>query len=174
MTTIPNWALRIAVISIVASSSAAPEDFYGKHLQPGVSLGISPDDLAIARPAALKDNFGSARTDLGGIAEMSELRRQQYSASISMYRFKGDKLRAVIESTKTTKLPIEHTTAAVTELADELKANFAFQRNDQIVRSAGTVAAILTAQLWEDGARGINLYFVATNHEITLVIFDPT
>lgn len=168
-----SWALLIALITVVATSSAAHEEFYQKHLQPGVSLGMSPDELITARSGALENEFGATGSDLAGTLEMSELRREQNSASGSVYRFKAGKLGAVLGSTKTTKLPVEHTQDAAIKLAQELKTNFALQREDQIVRSVGTVAAVLTAQLWEDEARGLHLYFVATNHEITLVIFDP-
>lgn len=110
--------------------------------------------------------------------EMAELRRERDRGSVSSYRFKAGKLCAVIEGTKlATKMgivPIEQTQAAVNKLADELKANFVLKGQEQIVRSGGIDgAALLTAQLWEDKENGLHLYFVATNQEIDLWIFDP-
>lgn len=157
---------------------AAPEDFYQAHLQPDVKMGMSPEELKGARPAArVMDMSGFDRPappkPPGAPMEMAELRRGLDRGSVSVYRFKAGKLGAVVESTKlATKMglaPIEQTQAAVSKLAGELKANFVLKAQDHIVRTGN----LLTAQLWEDKAGGLQLYFVASNQEITLVIFDP-
>lgn len=177
-------ALACAVIlGSAAVIAAAPDEFYRAHLQPGVNMGMSPEELAKARPAARNmDMSGFDRPappkPPGAPVEMAELRRERDRASVSSYRFKAGKLGAVLEgtqlATKTTIVPIDQTQAAVDKLAEELKANFVLKGQEQIVRSGGIDgAALLTAQLWEDKAKGLHLYFVATNQEIDIVIFDP-
>ena len=180
----PRLALSCAfVFGIFAAAIAAPEDFYRAHLQPGVSMGMSQEELAKARPAAIDMDMSgfdrpAAPKPPGAPVQMAEIRRGRDGASVSSYRFKAGKLGAVLEATKTaTKtsvVPIEQSQAAVSKLAEELKANFVLKGQDQIVRIGGIDgAAVLTAQLWEDKAKGLHLYFVATNQEIEIVIFDP-
>ena len=162
---------------------AAPEDFYRAHLQPGVKMGMPQEELAKARPAARSADMSgfdrpAAAKPPGSPAVMAELRRERDRGSVSGYRFKEGKLCAVTEATKVaTKMgivPIEQTQAAVSKLAEELKANFVLKAQDQIVRSGGMEGAtLLTAQLWEDKTNGLHLYFVATNQGIEIVLFDP-
>lgn len=152
---------------------AAPADFYAARLPAGVAFGMTPEQLEDARKTVDRRDFGSTASDRAGNSQAFEMRRQQDSALAFSYRFKGGKLGAIIGSTKTTMLPIEHTQSAASNIGRELIDNFTLKGEDQIVRSVATVASVLTAQLWDDKERGLNLYFVATNHEITLVIFDP-
>ena len=140
----------IALMSIWSALLGAPNEFYLKHLPPGVSMGMSPAEFVTVRPSARKNDFRSVGKDSEGTLEMVEFRRGRDIASASAYRFRAGKLSAVIETTKTSGLPIEHIQAAAGNLAKELKEEFVLQREDQFVRSAGTVAAVLTAQLWED------------------------
>lgn len=123
----------VFILGISGFAIAAPDDFYRAHLQPGVKMGMSPEELAAARPAARSmDMSGFDRPapakPLGAPVEMAELRRERDRASVSSYRFKAGKLGAVLEgtklATKTTIVPIEQTQAAVDKLAEELKANF--------------------------------------------------
>jgi hypothetical protein len=173
----------VFVLGIFAAAVAAPEDFYRAHFQPGVSMGMSQEELAKARPAARNmDMSGFDRPapakPPGAPVQMAEIRRGRDGASVSSYRFKAGKLGAVVEATKTatktTVVPIEQSQAAVSKLTDELKANFVLKGQEQILRTGGIDGAgLLTAQLWEDKAKGLNLYFVATNQGIEIVIFDP-
>jgi len=167
-------ALTCAVILGVSPVLvAAPDVFYRAHLQPGVKMGMSQEELAKARPAAGSldmsgfDRPAGAKPP-GPSAEMAELRRERDRGSISRYRFKEGKLCAVTEAalvaTKTGIVPIKQTHAAVSKLAEEFKTHFVLKRQEQILRSGGIDgAALLTAQLWEDKANGLHLYFVATN-----------
>ena len=170
------------ILGVFAFTIAAPEDFYRARFGQGVNMGMSPEELAKARPTARILDRGAMDRRPGEVAgppvEMFEMRRERDRASVISYRFKTGKLGAVLEgtklATKTTIVPIEQTQAAVDKLAEELKANFVLKGQEQIVRSGGIDgAALVTAQLWEDKAKGLHLYFVATNQEIDIVIFDP-
>ena len=184
-TTLP---LRLALVCafILGASAftvAAPEDFYRAHLQPGVKMGMSLEELKAARPAVFSMDLSgfdrlAAPKPPGAPVQMTEIRRGPDGASASAYHFKAGKMGVVRESTKTatrtTLAPIEQTQAAVSKLAEELKANFVLKGQEQILRTGGVDgAALLTAQLWEDKANGLHLYFVATNQETDIVIFDP-
>ena len=178
------------ILGTSPSPLAAPEDFYKAHLQTGVKMGMSQEELAKARPAARSVDMSGFDRPAGGKppgppAEMAEFRRGRDRGSFgrdrgsfSGYRFKEGKLCAVTEATlvatKMGIVPIEQTQAAVSKLTEELKASFILKAQDQIVRSGGLEwATLLTAQLWEDKTSGLHLYFVATNHGIEIVLFDP-
>lgn len=171
------------ILGISPFPFAAPEDFYKAHLQTGVKMGMSQEELAKARPAARSMDMSGFDRPAGAkppvpLAEMAELRRERDRGSFSGYRFKEGKLCAVTEATlgatKMGIVPIEETQAAVSKLTEELKANFILKAQDQIVRSGGLEGyALLTALLWEDKTSGLHLYFVATNHGIEIVLFDP-
>lgn len=175
--------LRIALtciftFEIVVVASAAPDDFYRAHLPEGVSMGMSPEELAKARPTARSFDLSGmdrrpAAKPAGAPAEMVEMTRELGRASVRSYRFKAGKLVAVLESTKTLNQPIEQAKAAVGKLTEEIKTHFTLKGQEQIVRSKGTVAGLLTAQVWEDQARGLQLYLVATDDEISVWLFDP-
>jgi hypothetical protein len=171
------------ILGFVAVAIAAPDDFYAAHLQPGVKMGMSQEELAKARPAARSADMSGFDRPAGAKppgppAVMAELRRAPNGGSVSGYRFKGGKLVAVTEATKLgTKLatvPIEQAQAAADKIAGELNASFVLKGQEQIARSGGVDGAtLLTAQLWEDKTNGLHLYFVATNQEIEIVLFDP-
>ena len=168
----------IFTFEIVAVATAAPEDFYRAHLPEGVSMGMSPEELAKARPTARNLDFSGmdrrpAPKPAGAPVEMVEMTRELGRVSVRSYRFKAGKLGAILESTKTMKRPIEEAKAAVGKLIEEIKTNFTLKGQEQIVRSKGTVACLLTAQVWEDQARGLQLYLVATDDEISVWLFDP-
>ena len=183
-----TFPLRLALVCafILGASAfavAAPEDFYRAHLQPGVKMGMSLDELKGARPAVFDMDMSgfdrpAAPKPPGAPVQMAEIRRGLDRGSATSYRFKGGKLGAVIEATKTatktTLAPIEQSQAAAGKLAEELKANFVLKGQEQILRTGGVDgAALLTAQLWEDKANGFHLYLVATNQGTEIVIFDP-
>ena len=171
------------ILGISPTIIAAPEDFYRAHFQPGVKMGMSLEEMKAARPAVLSMDMSgfdrpAAPKPPGAPVQMAEMTRGPAGASVAWYRFKGGKLGAVLAATKTaTKfatVPIEQTQAAVGKLTEELKANFVLKGQEQIVRSGGVDGAtLLTAQLWEDKANGLHLYFVATNQGTEIVIFDP-
>lgn len=156
-----------------ATVVAAPEDFYRAHLPPGVSMGMSLEELTTVRPGASRNEIGAPSNPQSDRREMVEITPQGDTRVAYWYRFKGRKLGAVTRSLMTARMPMEHAEAGALKVADELKADFALKGQEQVVRTTGTENTVLMAQLWEDLARGLNLYFVATNREITVVVFDP-
>ena len=143
----------IFTFEIVAVATAAPEDFYRAHLPEGVSMGMSPEELAKARPTARNLDLGAmdrrpAITPAGAAVEMVEMTRERDRASVRSYHFKEGKLGVILEATKARNRPIEEAKAAVVKLTNEIKTNFMLKGQEQIVRSKGTVASLLTAQVW--------------------------
>ncbi len=179
MKTLSRIALTCMIIAGIGMvASAAPEDFYRAHLPEGVNMGMSPEELAKARPTARSFDLSAmdrrpAPKPAGAPVEMVEMTRELGRGSVRSYRFKGGKLVAVLESTKTLNQPIEQAKAAVVKLTEEIKTHFVLKGQEQIVRSKGTVAGLLTAQVWEDQSRGLQLYLVATGDEISVYVFDP-
>ena len=171
------------ILGISRFTVAAPEDFYRAHLPEGVKVGMSLEELKKARPRVFDmDMSGFDRPappkPPDAPVTMGEVTRTPHGASASGYHFKGGKLGAVMGATKLGNKfaapPVEETQPTVNKLLEELKANFVFKGQEQIVRSGGLDgAALLTAQLWEDKAAGLQLYFVATNQGIEIVIFEP-
>jgi len=172
---IRNAARLAGILLTIAFATAAPEDFYRNYLPSGVEIGMSPEQVRIARPQAVASAAAqpsAARVDTTFV-QMVEITPQGNTRVAYWYRFKGGKLGAVTRSLMVTGMPIEHAQAGASKVVGELKADFILKGQEQVARSTGTENVIVTAQLWEDTATGRNLYFVTTNREITVVIFDP-
>lgn len=176
-----NWlssrAARLAAIILASAYAAlaAPTEFYQAYIPPGVEIGMSPEQVKAARPQAMTGGMlqpSAAKTDTTFV-QMAEITPQGNTRVAYLYRFKAGKLGAVLRSLMVTGMPIEHAQAGASKAADEIKANFVLKGQEQVARSTGTENTIVTAQLWEDAGAGRNIYFVTTNREITVVIFDP-
>lgn len=175
-----NWLIRMAarlaaIILTSAFAAAAPEEFYRNYLPPDVEMGMSQEMVRKARPRAVTGQASqpSAANADPSFAEMVEIALQGTTRVAYWYRFKAGKLGAVTRSLLVTGMPIEHAQAGANKVADELNANFVLKGQEKVARSTGTENIIVTAQLWEDAAAGRNIYFLATNREITVVVFDP-
>ena len=71
------------------------------------------------------------------------------------------------------KIPVEQVRESIQVMQAELQASFDFIGSDQIVRSTGSQSELLNAQHWKEKAGALELYFVASSQEITLLFFDP-
>ncbi len=168
---IRNSTVSLGLAVNIMTADAATGRFYQEHLAPGVNIGMTVKELQTARPSAFSNELGQPGDARNGRVQMMEIRRGRSAAS--SYLFEAGKLGAVTESTSTTGIPIEHTRAVADKLAEELKANFEFVGRHEILRAPDAVAVVLTAELWQDKEKGLNVYFVATSQEITVVVFDP-
>jgi len=168
--------LMSCVFLLVAMAAvASPESFYQSYLPAGIAMDMSPEQVRNTRPQAITSQSSqpsAAKAD-PTFVEMVEIAPQGNTRVAYWYRFKAGKLGAVTRSIMTARMPIEHAQAGASKVAEELKADFALKGQEQVVRSTGTENTVLTAQLWEDKADGLNIYFVTTNREITVVMFDP-
>lgn len=152
---------------------ASPESFYSANLPSGVAFGMTPDQLAKARPEARKnDLIQSQNTGIESVA-MVEIARQGNSGTAFWYRFKNGKLGAVSRSVSTKKLSAESAQGSAVQIYNELQSNFDLLRQEEVLRSTGASTFQLSAQLWEDKAKELNIYFVASSQENTVIIFDP-
>jgi hypothetical protein len=163
-----------AFLGAVATSSAATGNhFLRDHLPSGVRIGMSAEEVRRVRPEALRSELAAAAGRPLDRDEMVEFIRQQDTTVSYWYRFRAGRLGAVIRSTKTTYLPVEHVKDAVNKAASDLATHFVGKGQDRILKSYGMASAILTAELWHDLSTGLDVYFLGANHEISYVIFDP-
>ena len=89
------------------------------------------------------------------------------------YRFKDGKLGAITRSSVIAGMTEERVQETVTKILANLKENFEQKGEEKILRSTGAANTLLTAQLWENKSSGEQAYLVASNSEITLVVFNP-
>ena len=181
---VDKYALRMAkcgtiifyVLVWITSSSAGASrvDFYSKNLPPQVVLGMTPDQLVQVRRGVRTNELIQPNYTEGKSVTMVELLRMQNQATALWYRFKEDKLGAVSRSVSTKNLPSESAQASASEMHRELLENFTLVRQEEVLRSTGATTFEVSAQLWEDKANGLNIYFIATSQEITIIIFEPT
>lgn len=164
--------LAFFVDVLIIQDLPAVEPFHAE-LPNGSSLGMSLSELLAVRTNARMNKYSAAGRLATDQVEMSELTRDFDSVGAIWYCFRGGKLGAVTQSVMTTKLPIDHTRNAASNLEEELKTKCTLKRRDQVLRMASGVNAILNVELWEDEARQRNVYFLATSQEITVTIFDP-
>jgi hypothetical protein len=161
------------VMLAAVSAAASPDSFYSENLPSGVKFGMTPDQLTQARPEARKnDLIKSPSTGTESVA-MVEIARQGKSGTAFWYRFKNGKLGAVSRSISTKNVPAESAQGSAAQTYNELRANFDLLRQEEVLRSTGASTFQLSAQLWEDKAKSLNIYFVASSQENTLIIFDP-
>ena len=159
----------LAASSVVAS----PESFYSANLPSGVAFGMTPDQLAQARPEARKNDLIQSQNTGTESVTMVEIARQGNSGTAFWYRFKNEKLGAVSRSVSTKNLPTESAQGSAAQTYNELRANFDLLRQEEVLRSTGASTFQLSTQLWEDKTKGLNIYFAASSQENTVIVFDP-
>lgn len=140
-----------------------------KNTPTGVLMGMSPSALLATRPQA-KD---VGLTSKDGSRQFVEIVSSNGGRMAYWYRFKNETLGAVTKSIMASKTPIEQVRESIQVIQAELQGSFDFIGSDQIVRSTGSQSELLNAQHWKEKAGALELYFVASSQEITLVFFDP-
>lgn len=163
----------VLIIIAATSVAASPQSFYRENLPSGVALGMTPDQLVQARPEARKNDLIQSQNSETEAVAMVEIARQGNSGTAFWYRFKNGKLGAVSRSVSTKHLPAESARANASHTYNELGANFDLLRQEEVLRSTGASTFQLSAQLWEDKTKGLNIYFVASSQENTVIVFDP-
>lgn len=161
--------LLLATAGVVAS----PESFYSDNLPSGVAFGMTPDQLSQARPEARKNDLTQSQNMGTESVAMVEIARQGNFVTAFWYRFKNGTLGAVSRSVSTKNLPAESAQESAAKTYNELRANFDLLRQEEVLRSTGASTFQLSAQLWEDKTKRLNIYFVATSQENTVIVFDP-
>ena len=161
------------VMLAAVSAAASPDSFYSENLPSGVTFGMTPDQLTQARPEARKNDLIQSQTTGTELVAMVEIARQGKSGTAFWYRFKNGKLGAVSRSVSTKNLPAETAQESAEKTYNELRSNFELLRQEEVLRSTGASTFQLSAQLWEDKAKGLNIYFVASSHENTVIVFNP-
>lgn len=171
------WKLLLSVFMLGTTAAIVSADvFYKTYLPAGVSIGMSPEQVRTFRPQAIRNQMPppSASNSDDALVEMVEIMPQGNTRVAYWYRFKGEKLGAVSRSIMTARMPIEHAQASASRVAEELRVGFFLVGEEQVVRTTGTENTVTTAWRWEDREKKLNIYLVATNQELTVVIFDPT
>ena len=181
--TIPDsTAQRICLSSAIGISlgistlNASTDAFYQAYLPKGVTIGMTPQQVSAARPGAIKNDLQSSSpnaADNRARLEMIELSTEGRSRVAYWYRFKDGTLGAVTRSIMVLTMPVDHAQAGASKIHGDLESDFALKGQEPVLRSNGTENTVLAAQLWEDKAHSLEVYFVATNQEITLTVFDP-
>lgn len=163
----------VLVMLVAASAAASPDSFYSQNLPSGVAFGMTPDQLAQARPEARKNDLIQSQNTGTELVTMVEIARQGNSGTAFWYRFKNGKLGAVSRSVSTKNLPAESAQGSAAKTYNELRANFDLLRQEEVLRSTGANTFQLSTQLWEDKTKGLNIYFAASSQENTVIVFDP-
>ena len=163
----------VLVMLVAASAAASPDSFYSQNLPSGVAFGMTPDQLAQARPEARKNDLIQFQNTGTELVTMVEIARQRNSGTAFWYRFKDGKLGAVSRSVSTKNVPAESAQGSAAKTYNGLRSNFDLVREEDVLRSTGASTFQLSAQLWEDKSRGLNIYFVASSHENTVIVFNP-
>jgi hypothetical protein len=157
----------LLLLPIFAVGAANP--VLEKNTPTGVLMGMSPSALLATRPQA-KD---VGLTSKDGSRQFVEIVSSNGGRIAYWYRFKNETLGAVTKSIMASKTPVEQVRESTHVMQAELQGSFDLIENDQIVRSTGSQSELLTAQHWKEKAGALELYFVASSQEITLVFFDP-
>lgn len=161
------------VMLAAVSAAASPDSFYSENLPSGVTFGMTPDQLTQARPEARKNDLIQSQTTGTELVAMVEIARQGKSGTAFWYRFKNGKLGAVSRSVSTKNLPAESAQGSAVKTYNEIRSNFDLLREEEVLRSTGASTFLLSAQLWEDKAKELNIYFAASSQENTVIVFDP-
>jgi len=158
-----------------AASAGTPEDFCSKYFPTGVRIAISSEQLKSLRPQAIEvAPIDASGPVLPSVTMMMEPPNRRGEPTAYWWRFKDNKLGAITKSTLPPRAESDNRMRlAVQEIINSLSASFQKKTEEKILRSSGGNNIILTAQLWENADAGRNVYFVASNEETTIIIFDP-
>lgn len=158
-----------AILLTHSLKASAANSIFETNIPAGVQIGMSYSALTKTRPKA-KD-AGLASND--GSQQFVEIVISGSERVAYWYRFRNEILGAVTKSVMAKKTPVEQVRESVEAIQAEIQSRFNFVQSDEIVRSTGIHSEILTAQHWKDNGGDLELYFVASNQEITLVFFNP-
>lgn len=159
---------------IAFTAFATPADFYQAYLPAGIQIGCSVHEVRNQRPGIIENPMHlSAGVEPENALELIEPPKHGQVPLGYWYRFKDGELRAVTRSLLVRGLPEAHLLSSASTLYGELKTNFVLKGTEKVLRSTGVGATLLTAELWEDATTGLEVYFVASSEETTLIVFDP-
>lgn len=165
--------LYFLVFFITTKAFASPESFFRNNMPPGVNLGMSPTQLASTRPEAFKNTFIETRRSETETFTMTEIVRQDNSGTVFWYWFRNGILGAVSRSISFKNISYNSALDISCDTYNNLQTSFTFHQNDNAVRSTGGKSYVLTAQLWKCNLDNKSVYYIASSHENTMIIFDP-
>jgi hypothetical protein len=165
--------LYALAVMTVDAAYANTEHFYKAHLPTNVSIGMSAGDFGTVRPSARKNDLIAPSSGHQNAFDMVEIAQQGGNRVAYWYRFKEGVLEAVTQSMMTALLPLDQAEAAARQFEQDMSTSFQFKEHLNVLRRTGSQTSIISVQLWEDATRELNVYFLATNREITFVMFNP-
>ncbi|QIE99989.1 hypothetical protein [Roseimicrobium sp. ORNL1] len=139
-----------------------------------LALGTSKDAFLKQRPGALAfPGMEPGKAPAPGTETYMELVSAPGSRIGISYTFKDGALRAV--SISSAFLPGQEQASAkhLGEVYQRLARTMNWEADEQTLRTNGLEGFLVTAEHWKSKTDGTELYFIATNREVTTVQFDP-
>lgn len=154
-----------------ANLEEKPEKNYTAECFPeNTNLGMTCEEVQNVRPEAKKLDLSlsSGRTN---VFIMTELMKDALPAICYQYQFIDNKLRAV---TKGILHARKWDDKSVKQIHEALEKDLVKQNDEKIVRLDDKMKQVsVTAELWKDKKKEINVYFVDTSKDTTIITFDP-
>ena len=168
-------ALTIQVACIaVAMSAPSSEQFYAANF-PGVTIGLDSRSVMAQRPRAFRSN--TSLTGGGQVNDSNfdliEIINENGQRIVFWYYVRDATVAGMCRGVPSTGLPLESARAQARNVRSTLQSAFDFKRIDKILRSTGVETALLSAELWGEKNGTLRLYFLASNQDITVIVFDP-
>ena len=159
---------------LIFCKSALGQDSLRKYFPEDIRLGMDLSEFSSHRTLAKQVPQSFTASSNADVVEIFETWTHQHASGVFWYRFKNDKLGAITRSVSIRASEAKNVRSLVGTIVDDLKAGFEKLPDEEILSSTGTRNDVVIAQLWENKQAHLRLYFVATEREVTLIIFDPT
>ncbi|MEZ0390463.1 MAG: hypothetical protein ACAI34_25515, partial [Verrucomicrobium sp.] len=140
-----------------------------------IKIGISPAELQAAKLGVLEvpvPQTGGQSTVKGDSSFVS-YEKNSVPRTAAWYHFVGGQLRGVVRTTAFGNDALQARDGVLEDVFRRLEKVMKLDGIEQTVRTNGRKGFIVAAQHWTDDEGVLSAYVVATNVEVTLVIFDP-
>jgi hypothetical protein len=140
----------------------------------GLQLGTQKQVLLNKHPRMLQISNGAQPAGSLSSAEVySEAVPNPEGRTGLFYFFKDDVLRAVSVTRGFAPGQESRSQKYLSDIYGHLAETMSWVANEDVLRSNGLEGFVVTAERWKSKTDGTELYFVATNQEVTTVQFDP-
>ena len=156
------------------AKAGVEHDFFDQSLPAGISLGLTAEQVRALCPAVVRiDSLGAAKNNTASDFTLVDTSRAVRRISY-FYYIRDGKLRAIAGTQANSgdlAVSISRETGAIYR---KLVSRCSKISIDKILRSSGLSIYEVSAEYWSDKESSLSIYFIATNRETTLIVFDSS
>ena len=160
-----NRLILFLILLLSTQCTYASSEFYERYFLKNIKIGLTEGEIKELRQELTKRKISDDRFDL---LERVIIKDKSFFYN---YHFVKSNLRGITLSIISNKGEVDH--KAAEGIYSLLNEKFIKKKDHNILRLGKDLKGYtVTAELWEDRENNKKVYFVSTNEETTLILFD--